>query len=140
MHTKKGVLGKEGEDLGVKIEFVNARINAIKKNTIVSTALVNRAGRIKERIQVDDYDVTISGSLMVETPGTFPYEELSRLNQILSEAESIFVASKYLDIFKITKLALKSADFNQDNLKHFNVMPFVLKFDSDMDYDFLVSD
>ncbi len=137
LHTKKGVAGTE-YDLGDRIEFRNARINATKKNTIVSTALVNRAGKVKERIQADDYDVTISGDLWVENPNVFPYYELYLLNKILSEAENIYVASKYLEIFGIVQLVFHSADFNQQNLQYFNVMPYTLRFSSDMDYGFLV--
>jgi hypothetical protein len=62
------------------------------------------------------------------------------LNGILSSADSIYVASRYLDIFDITQLAFKNADFNQSGLKYFNVLPFTLTFESDMDYNFLIEE
>ena len=70
----------------------------------------------------------------------FPYRDLYLLNQILNGAKSIQVASVYLCIFDIDKLVFKSASFDQEKLKHFNVMPFTLSFVSDKDYDFLVSE
>ncbi|MDR1729950.1 MAG: DUF6046 domain-containing protein [Prevotellaceae bacterium] len=124
---------------GVLIEFIDAKIDVTKQHTLVETALVSRGGKVKERIQADDYIVKISGSLMSERD-RFPYQDLVLLNQILNEARSINVASVYLYAFGITKLALKTADFKQSELKAFNVMPFTLNFVSDRDYSFKVGD
>jgi hypothetical protein len=125
---------------GTDIHIIGARINVTKKNSIKATALVSRAGKVKERIQADDYTVKISGSLSTDEAGKFPYELLKQLNGILSSADSIYVASAYLDIFEITQLAFVSADFNQDTAAYFNVMPFTLSFDSDKDYEFLIDE
>jgi len=124
---------------GSRIEIVDARVDVKKRNEVKDTALVNRSGKVKERIQASDYEVIISGSLFAERD-KFPYYELQLLNYILSTAGSIDVASSYLCIFDIERLVLRMADFNQSMLKYFNVMPFKLTFDSDMDYDFLVID
>jgi hypothetical protein len=101
---------------------------------------VNRVGKVKERIQEDDYKVKIFGNLCMNESGKFPFEMLKQLNGILSGANSIYVASRYLDIFDITQLTFTDADFNQSTLRYFNVMPFTLNFISDMDYNFLVED
>jgi hypothetical protein len=122
------------------IHIIGARIDVKKQNTIVATPLVNRAGKVKERIQENDYEVTISGNLYTDESDKFPYKLLLQLNTILTSANSIYVASAFLDIFEIAKLAFKEADFNQSTLKFFNVMPFTLKFDSDRDYNFLVDE
>jgi hypothetical protein len=122
------------------IHIVGAHIDVTKKNSIKTTALANRAGQVKERIQQDDYTVKISGSLCTDTAGKFPYQLLKQLNGILSHAGSIYVASAYLDIFDITMLAFSKAEFNQGGSAYFNVMPFTLTFDSDMDYSFLVDE
>ena len=50
------------------------------------------------------------------------------------------VASPYLEAFGICKVVLKQAQFNQSNLKHFNVMPFELTLLSDTDYNFLIEE
>jgi hypothetical protein len=78
--------------------------------------------------------------MMMTEAGKFPFEMLKQLNGILSSANSIYVASRYLDIFAITQLAFMDADFNQSTLSYFNVMPFTLSFISDMDYNFLVEE
>jgi hypothetical protein len=122
-----------------EIEFIGAKINVQKQNKIVETELVNRAGKVKEFIQQSDYNITINGQLFSQD-GMFPYDELDLLNYILSQSTNINVASRYLKLFGINKMVFKSATFDQNQLKYFNVMPFSLSFVSDMDYDFLVED
>jgi len=137
LKTDNGVILET--DAKNKIEFIDAIIDVTQANDIKSTTLVNRRGTVKELIQQKDYTVIIKGNLFAEK-NKFPHTELQVLQQILSEAESIKIASAYCSIFGIDQIVLKSADFNQSSLKHFNVMPFTLTLESDMDYDFLVSE
>jgi hypothetical protein len=122
-----------------EIEFIDAKINVTKSNDIKATALVNRAGTVKERIQEKDYGLEIKGTLQAERD-RFPWSEVYALNKILSAATNIEVASAYLELFDICKLAFKTANFNQSDRTYFNIVPFTLTFDSDSDYDFLVYD
>ena len=124
-------------DKGIAIEFIDAKIDVKKQNTLIETTLVNRSGKVRERIQADDYIVKIAGNL-IGGCDRFPYSALVLLNKILNEARSISVASAYLYAFGITRLALKSADFKQSDLKAFNAMPFLLEFVSDRNYGFEV--
>ncbi len=126
-------------DKGIIIEIIDAKIDVTKKNTLTEVALINRAGKVKERIQADDYTVTVKGSL-IAGQGRFPYPELVLLNQILGDTRSINVANVYLFSFGITKLALKNAEFKQSEAKGFNAMPFTLTFVSDKNYNFLEED
>lgn len=125
-------------DNGDTIAFIDAKVDVKKEMEIKEERLINRKGSVKELIQEKDYTVKISGTLFTEDVNKFPYEELKLLNTLLSSAKSISVASAYLDIFDITKLVLKSADFNQSNWKYFNNFPFSLSLTSDDNYDFLV--
>ena len=125
-------------DNGDMITFVDAKVDVKKEMEIKEERLINRKGSVKELIQEKDYTIKISGTLFTEDVNKFPYEELKLLNTILSFTKSISVASAYLDIFDITKLVLKSADFNQSNWKYFNNFPFSLSLTSDDNYDFLV--
>lgn len=119
---------KEGEI----IEFYNCKINVTKQHTLVKTPLQGVDGTVKEFIQASDYTVTVSGDLIMANPKAFPLEPLNLLNKILSKAESLQVASVYLESgFGITELVFERANFNQSNLKHFNVMPFSIDFISD---------
>lgn len=126
-------------DSNVQIRIINALVDITKNSDIKSTPLVNRNGTVKERIQQKDYAITIKGSLIAEKD-KFPFGELHLLNQILSEAKSINISSVYTCLFDIEKIVFKSANFNQSTWTHFNVMPFTITFDSDMDYNFLVNE
>ena len=114
------------------IEFVNAKINVRKENTIVETALVNRKGTIKEYIAAKDYIVDVSGDIMVST-NSFPALETGVVNEFLSSPESFEVANVYLDSFDITKVVFRNGNFNQQSQKYFNVLPFTFQFISDND-------
>lgn len=120
-----------------RIEFLNPKIDVQKKNYIVSTRVINSPGLIKEFVQTDDYNVTISGDLIFEKE-CFPYDELKKLNEILSINRELNVASKFFEIFGIEKLVFKEVKFNQSTVKYMNVLPFSIVFDSDLDYDFLI--
>lgn len=127
-------------DKGILIEFIDALVNVTKQNSIKQTDLVNRAGTVKEYIQAKDYTVTISGNVHSTRQNSFPYAELVLLNYILSESKSLIVASPYLLLFDIKQLVLKTATFNQNPVKYFNALPFALTFDSDKNYDFMITE
>lgn len=124
-------------DDGTTIYLIGVEIDVTQKNKVVSTQLINRAGSVKERIQREDYEVKVHGNL-IGGRDKFPHEDLKTLLTILNSTSSISCSAAYLDIFGITKLAFKKADLNQKELKHFNVLPIELTFESDEDYDFLV--
>lgn len=126
-------------DNGDIIVFIDAKIDVSKEMLIKNTMLVNRKGSVKEFVYEKDYEVKITGNLFTNEAGKFPYEELKLLNEILSTSGSLSVDSAYLDIFGISKLVVKTADFNQESWKYFNVIPFVIDFVSDDDYDFLIN-
>lgn len=119
---------------GIKIGFFNCKINVTKSNTIVKTALVGAKGTVKEFIQALDYSVQITGDL-IAPKGEFPISQLSVLNHVLSESESLLVSSVYLEsVFGISKLMVDKALFNQASMKSLNVMPFDIYCTSDEDY------
>jgi hypothetical protein len=126
-------------DNGDIIVFIDAKIDVSKEMLIKNTMLVNRKGSVKEFVYEKDYSVKISGSLFTEEAGKFPYDELKLLNEILSTTGSLSVDSAYLDVFGISKLVVKKADFNQSSWKYFNIVPFTIDFLSDEDYDFLIN-
>lgn len=126
-------------DDGTIIYLIGVEIDVTQKNKIVATQLVNRIGKVKERIQREDYEVKVYGNLIGEQ-GKFPHEDLKLLVRILNSTSSISCSSAYLDIFGIYKLVLTQAKFDQKGLKYFNTLPIELTFDSDEDYNFLVEE
>ncbi|MDR3046603.1 MAG: DUF6046 domain-containing protein [Bacteroidales bacterium] len=139
---------------GIEIEFIDAKIDVNKKSVIKNTPLIGRNGDVKEYINQSDYTIKISGNLYAgnmyeegyniknhnKDSKRFPYEELSMLNYILNENRSLKISAQYLNIFDVNQVVFKAADFNQSNMKYFNVMPFTLSFESDNDYEFLIKE
>lgn len=117
------------------IEFVNAKIRVFKQNTIVETALVNRAGTIKEYITAKDYEIDISGDIMTDAANVYPSTEMGVINGFLDIPEEFEVTNAYLSEFGIHKMVFKSGNFNQQGQKFFNVLPFDFQFISDNDSD-----
>lgn len=126
-------------DNGTEMYLIGVEIDVTQKNKIVPTQLINRAGSVKERIQREDYIVKVHGNIIGEQ-GKFHHEGLKSLVSILNSASSIQCSAAYLNIFDITKLVFKTANFNQKGQKYFNVLPIELSFDSDEDYGFLVDE
>ncbi len=145
----------------LQIELIDVKIKVTQQNTIVSTALVNRRGSVKEYIQANDYRVEMRGSvishsqsvLIPDLPGVvktgvatggkgsqngFPINEVNTLRRILQVPSSIVVHSKYLQLFGITRLVYKSGDYDQEATKYANTLAFSLSFESDEDYDLIV--
>ena len=66
---------------------------------------------------------------------------LSHKKSILLINKKMYVSSKFLNgIYDITQVVVKSANFMQNGMTYFNVMPYSITLLSDMDYDFLVED
>jgi hypothetical protein len=114
------------------VEFVNAKIRVQKQNTIVETALVNRVGTIKEYIAAKDYEVKVSGDIMVDE-NYYPIFEVESINEFLSSPEAFSIANVYLEGFNIEKMVYKDGSFDQQKQTHFNVLPFEFTFISDND-------
>lgn len=123
------------------MEIVDALIDVTKKNTIKETALVHREGTVKELIQANDHDVTISGHLFSDskTPGSslFPVEQLKNLNSMLSVREPIRISSAYTECFGIDYVVMKQAEFKQTTQHYLNVLEFKLIMVSDTEHTFM---
>ncbi|MCL2291229.1 MAG: DUF6046 domain-containing protein [Bacteroidetes bacterium] len=117
---------------GEFIEFVDAKINIRRENTIVETALAKREGTIKEYIAAKDYAIDISGNIMI-SENYYPTFEIGKVNRFLKEPEVFDVVNTYLEAFDIAKVVFRSGDFNQQSQKYFNVLPFRFQFISDND-------
>ncbi len=122
----------------LQIELIDVKIKVTQSNTIVSTALVNRRGSVKEYIQANDYKIYIKGSVIADSINAFPINEVVTLKKILELAGTVTVHSKYLELFGITKMALISVDYDQTTSNYANALSFIINFVSDEDYSFTI--
>ena len=126
---------------GVNVVFDDCKIDVVLDKKIETTELVNRNGSVKEYIYTKDYAITLKGTIRKEGVQGFPYEDLWFLQQILAINKKMYVSSKFLNgIYDITQVVVKSANFLQNSMSYFNVMPYSITLNSDMDYDFLVEE
>ena len=86
-------------------------INISKQKEIVKTAIVGRAGTIKEYITDGDYQLSISiGIVSVDENNQiidqYPESAISTLREVLEENQSLEASSTFLDVFGINKIVV----------------------------------
>lgn len=126
---------------GISVIFDDCKIDVVLDKKIVATELVDKNGKVKEYIYTKDYVITLKGTIRNEGVQGFPYEDLWFLQQILAINKKLYISSKLLNgIYDITQVVVEKANFMQNSMQYFNVMPYTITLMSDMDYDFLVED
>lgn len=131
----RNMLTLSTQDDSLQVQFIDVAIKASQVNIIKETPLTKVKGTIKEYIQAMDYLVVLKGNLISEVSGAFPFDLLQGLVRLLKTPEALKVANKYLEAFDISKMVLKSADYDQTQQKYVNVLPFSLNFVSDEDHN-----
>lgn len=86
-------------------------INVSKQKQIVQTALVGRAGTIKEYISAGDYQLEMSIGVVAvdennEIIDQYPESAISTLREVLEEDQSLEASSTFLDVFGINKIVI----------------------------------
>lgn len=85
-------------------------INISGSNRIIRTELTKLKGSVKERMQLSDYVISITGIIINEESEDYPAEMVSQIREIC-ENGSCYVESDLLKVFNITKLAIESFKF-----------------------------
>lgn len=108
LHKYK-VGGKEQTD---EYEIPNAVIGYTAKKTIIETPMVGRRGSVKELINIDDYDISISGAVIGEE---WPEAELKKLTNLFNINQSLQLKSALTDLFMETEdsVIIKNMDFTE---------------------------
>ncbi len=124
----------------LQIELIDVVAKITLANTIVSTALYCKSGSVKEYIQAQDYEITLTGQLISSSQNAFPYHEMSDFVEILREDDSIAVSGILLSAFDIHRVVLKKATFDQGATKFANTLNFQLELLSDEDVKLTMED
>lgn len=131
----RNVMVLSTQDDAVSLVFYDVLINVTQTNNIVETPLVKRTGSVKEFIQSEDYAINVQGSLIGLGRTGFPYDMLVDLIRLLKTPETLKVANKYLMAFDVANVVVKSVNFNQQQQKYMNAMPFNINLVSDENYE-----
>ena len=97
-------------DKGV-LTIPDVTINISKQKEIVKTALVGRAGTIKEYVTAGDYQIDMSIGVVAvdennEIIDQYPEKAVSTLREVFEEDQTLEASSTFLDIFGINKIVI----------------------------------
>ncbi len=112
-------------------------VNVSLQKEVVKTALVGRAGTIKEYITDGDYQLSMSvGLVAVDDEGRitdqYPERAMAQLREILERPEALEVNSAFLDIFGITHIVVTG--FSAKQMTHSNRQEIEITALSDTEY------
>lgn len=83
---------------GEEYEIDCALVSITGRKNIISTPLVGRKGSVKELINEDDYQVSITG-LVIGDDRQFPEEKLDRINVLYTVNEAVTLKCALTDVF-----------------------------------------
>ena len=112
-------------------------VNVALQKEVVKTALVGRAGTIKEYITDGDYQLSMSVGI-VATDGNgeiidqYPERAVAQLREILERPEALEVSSAFLDLFGITHMVVTG--FSAKQMTHSNRQVIEITALSDTEY------
>lgn len=83
-----------------------------RKNIILSNVLKKkRQGTVKELWNIDDYEISIFGSLYSNQTGVYPSEQVARLKKILEAEDVISIQSQLTDALGIRYVVFLDWEF-----------------------------
>lgn len=123
-------------DMGMLL-INDVTVNVSLQKEVVKTALVGRAGTIKEYITDGDYQLSMSVGI-VATDGNgeiidqYPERAVAQLREILERSEALEVSSAFLDLFGITRMVVTG--FSAKQMTHSNRQVIEITALSDTEY------
>jgi hypothetical protein len=112
-------------------------IGISSKKVVVSTAMPERKGTVKELISSEDYIITIKG-IIIRPDNNFPEAEIRELEEIKQKDESITMRSALTDIFLKGdfehRVVIKALSFPEvAGVQH--ARPYQMELESDQIFD-----
>lgn len=112
-------------------------MNISLQKELVKTALVGRAGTIKEYVADGDYQLSMSVGLVAtddngEIIDQYPERAVAQLGEILGRAEALEVSSAFLDLFGIRHIVVTG--FSARQMTHSNRQVIEITALSDTEY------
>lgn len=95
------------------VTLYTALISVSQNKKIVRTDIAGRNGKVKEYVGMDDYQVTITGTL-TGANGVQPLNDVLNLKKVLDAPCEIEVECEFLNQFGIFNLVVDSSDIPQD--------------------------
>lgn len=109
-----------------KLQLPIALCNVTKNMEIVKSKIAGRNGTVKQYINTGDYDIVIKGLFTTGVSDKFPLEALNHLQLITNSTTEVKVASNFLQCFGINYLVFETCNFEQQDNKGRDELPFTL--------------
>ena len=123
-----------------EVVLIGALCTVDFSNNIVTTAMQNGKGTVKELISTDDMGISIGGHIMSDwVADLYPYDNVSTFYALFRQGVAFKVSSKYLNMFGITQVVVKSMSFPQEG-SYSNTQKFSLDLLSDQDVELVVTE
>lgn len=121
----------EDEVSGVKLTMIPVLITVSQNKNIETTIIQGRSGSVKEYVCEGDYEIKLDGALFGRN--LFPQLEFKKLIKLLKSTESLKVTSKFLQMYSIHYITVKTYTTPQST--YINKQSFSVDCISDMPYE-----
>lgn len=109
-----------------------------RKNIILSNVLKKkRQGTVKELWNIDDYEVTINGTLYSNQEGVYPSEQIARLKKIVESESVVAIQSLLTDSLAIRYVVFTDWEFPDS--KGVEWQEYRIRAVSDIDHELIES-
>ena len=99
------------EQLYITLDTVLATISQSK--IIQRTKINGKNGSVKEYYSLDDFEITLKGSLCDDNPTRYPFEKVELLRKLLELPEAIKISGPLFELFKIFNVVVSKYSFDQ---------------------------
>lgn len=107
-----------------------------RKNIIISNVLKKkRQGSVKELWSIDDYEITITGSLYSNEEGVYPSEQVARMKKIVESQDIVTIQSLLTDAIGVRYVVAIDWDF--PTTKGVEWQDYSVRFLSDVDHELI---
>lgn len=123
-----------------EVALLNATCSVDFSNNILVTPMVGGRGSVKELIAIEDMSISINGFISDDndTSGKYPYEKVNSFYKLFKNGSNFKVNSKWLNLFDITKVVVKSINFPLQQGGYTNMQYFSMEMLSDDDFPLIV--
>jgi hypothetical protein len=95
------------------VTLATVLVTVTQPKRIVRTEIQGENGSVKEYIGMDDFQISING-IIAGTNGSYPFQEVAALHDILRAPITIPIVSAYLQLFDIFSLVITDYNFDQE--------------------------
>jgi hypothetical protein len=118
------------------LKLINFLLTVTQAKKIIKTEIQGRDGTVKEYIGLDDYSISINGTIIGDN-GNHPADQLIALKNTIKARVSIPVVNTYLNNLDINTITIEEVTFEQE-AGGYSKIPFSITALSDADVTLVI--